>query len=557
MNSYLPKLTPQGDVKPVFNPLDFTWIYGYASYADLLNYANVYSSNVFYSPNSFTTITFNEGINDISPTVLSYLKNVNMDIQDQFTDDRLRLNTLETKTTNQSFTNNTTSFSGSLSTPVFILNNANLNTRLTTIETNVSTLTTKATNINYNNAINTTFISGVLNTPSIVLNGTDVNTRITNNENDIDLIQNDIEGLTTSINTAEDNIVINTNDINNLKPRMTTAETNINNLSNQLNTLSNVYLDEKADDNQVVHLTGNETIDGLKSFVQTPLIGVKTIATTDDITTAINGLIGSAGTAYDTLSEIQTILQGNAGDINTILSSMVNLTGTQTISGIKTFSSLITGSSLNIVGNSTLGTNNTNTLTIRATTNISSPISFTSTLNNISTTTFGYLTGVSSNIQTQFNNFTTRLTNYTYHSDTSTQTITTNTAIQDTLTTNNITNNNLWNDTITTNSIFATSIICKSFKCIDLPESLNIPVVYITNIGVQYPIMKSGLIGNLTGLDLSQPLYITIAPNYQLVFFNSDRLALARLYNPTGDFLYNVGITFNTVIPYEYKISLL
>lgn len=557
MNSYLPKLTPQGDVKPVFNPVDFEWIYGYASYADLLNYANVYSSNVFFSPNSFTTITFNEGINEITPTVLNYLKNVNMDIQDQFTNDRYRLSTLETQTTNQSFSNNTTTFSGSLATPVFILNNANLNTRLTTIETNVSTLTTKATNINYTNSTNTTLISGVLNTDTIVLNGTDVNTRITNNENDIDLIQTDVEGLTTSLNTAEDNIVINTNDINNLKPRMTTAETNITNLTNELNTLSSVYLDEKANDNQVVHLTGNETIDGLKTFVQPPLIGVHNIATLNDITTAINGLIGSAGTAFDTLSEIETILQGNAGDINTILSSMVNITGTQTISGTKTFSSLITGSSLNIVGNSTLGTNSTNTLNIQATTNISSPVSFTSTLNNISTTTFNYLNGVSSNIQTQFNNLTTRLTNYTYHSDTSTQTINTNTAIQGTLTTNTITNNVLLNDSITTNSVFATSITCKSFKCIDLSESLAIPVVYITNIGIQYPIMKSGLISNLYGLDISQPLYITIAPNYQLVFFNSDKLALARLYNPTDDYLYNVGITFNTVLPYEYRISLL
>lgn len=557
MNSYLPLLDPEGNVKPIFNPLDFEWIYGYATYADLLKYANVYASNVFLSPNSFTTISFNEGINGITPTVFNYLSNVNMDIQQQFTNDRTRLTTLETKTTKQTYSNNITTFSGTLSTPVLILNNANLNTRITSIETDVSTLKTKTTNISYTSTNTTTTIAGTLSTPIIKLNGTDLNTRITTDETNITNAQTDINGLKTRMTTAETNITTNTNDINNIKPRLTTAESNITALQTTVNTINSTSLNAKANDNSVVHLTGNETISGIKTFSEVPMIGVNNIATTNDITTTINNLIGSAGTAYDTLGEIQKILVADGNSINTITSSMVNLTGTQTISGIKTFSNLITGSSLNIIGNTTLGSNNTKTLTINSTTNISSPITFTSTLNNISTTTFNYLSGVSSNIQTQFNTLTTRLTNYNYDSSTSTQTISSRTAIQDTLTTNIITNNTLYNDSITTNNILASTITCKSFKCINLSDSLPIPIVYITNQGIQYPIMKSGLISNLTGINLTQPLYITIAPNYQIVFFTDSKLSLVRLYNPTDDFLYNVGITFTETLPTEYKISLL
>lgn len=559
MQSYLPRLTPQNEIKPVFNPVDFEWIYGYATYADLLRYANIYSSNVFYSPNSFTTIYFNENINGISPEVFDYLKNVNMDIQQQFSNDRTRLSALETKTTNQSFNsgNNRTIFSGTLTAPTFLLNNVNLNTRISAIETNVSSLNTKTTAQSYNSTNTTTNFSGSLSASTIILNGTNLNTRLTTNETNTTNNTTEINSLKTRMTSTESNVLTNTNDITNIKPRLSTVEntlttletTIINNIENDLNT--------RAYDNTVVHISGDEIINGVKTFIQTPYIGLFQTATKNDITIAINQLIGSAGSAYDTLGEIQTILQNNGSSIETILSSMVNISGIQTITGAKTFTSLINGSSLNISGNSTLGTNNSNSLLVKSTSTFQSPIIFTTTLNNINTTTFSFLSGVSSNIQTQFNNITTRLTNYIYYSDTNTQKITSKTAIEDTLTTNVITNNNIINDTITSNSIFVDKIVCNKIRCINLSDSLPIPLVYITNQGIQYPIMKSDSFSNLTGINFTQPLYITIAPNYQFVLYDENNLALGRVFNNTNNYVYNIGIQFSTSIPKTFILSVL
>ena len=51
MLNYKPELTPDGDVKPVFNPEDFEKQYASVTYADLLDYANLYSSNNFRGSN--------------------------------------------------------------------------------------------------------------------------------------------------------------------------------------------------------------------------------------------------------------------------------------------------------------------------------------------------------------------------------------------------------------------------------------------------------------------------------------------------------------------------
>lgn len=72
-----------GKLAPEFNTNDFQTKKGYVTYADLLNYANLYTVNIFYSLNQFTAIVV-KSINDISDTTLSYLKNVNSDIQEQF-----------------------------------------------------------------------------------------------------------------------------------------------------------------------------------------------------------------------------------------------------------------------------------------------------------------------------------------------------------------------------------------------------------------------------------------------------------------------------------------
>ena len=189
MNSYLRKLNPDGNVKPTFNPVDFKWIYDYVSYADLLNYANLYSSNIFYGSNTFPVITFSENLNGISPLTFSYLENASSNIQAQ-------LNDLQNKTTRMTYDGqNITNFSGTLASQVIRLNNMDLNSRITLIETDVSGLKTKTTNQSYSN--NKTTFSGTLSVPIIELNGTNVDSRLIIDETDI----SNLKGQMTKANT--------------------------------------------------------------------------------------------------------------------------------------------------------------------------------------------------------------------------------------------------------------------------------------------------------------------------------------------------------------------
>lgn len=96
----------------------------------------------------------------------------------------------------------------------------------------------------------------------------------------------------------------------------------------------------RALDSAAVHLTGNETVAGVKTFTSAPLINTNSIATTADVS-AVN----SAPSTLDTLGEISTVLQNNKASVSTILSSMVTLSGNQTVAGVKTFSAtpVITG----------------------------------------------------------------------------------------------------------------------------------------------------------------------------------------------------------------------
>lgn len=225
-------------------------------------------------------------------------------------------------------------------------------------------------NVSGQTSLNNVDISGTLNCSSMNLSG---------------------QSLSTTLSDLQSQITTNTGNIT----------TNTGNIATNTSVIA-----LKANDNAVVHLTGNETIGGIKIFSSTPLIGLNSVATTNDITTAINNLINSSPSTLDTLGEIATVLQNNVNDIGTITSSMVNLSGNQTISGIKTFSSspivptvsqgdnstktasteyvdtglstklntsspsytgTLSGVDLNISGNSTIGTSGTNTLTVKST----------------------------------------------------------------------------------------------------------------------------------------------------------------------------------------------
>ncbi len=82
MLNYKPLLSPDGELKPVFNPNDFEKQYASVSYADLLDYANLYSSNNFHGENTFVNI-FVDSINSITEQTLNYISNLTSDAQTQ------------------------------------------------------------------------------------------------------------------------------------------------------------------------------------------------------------------------------------------------------------------------------------------------------------------------------------------------------------------------------------------------------------------------------------------------------------------------------------------
>jgi hypothetical protein len=105
MNSFLPELDLNGNVKPVFN-VDVLIIKTHqwvpVTYADLNDYAYLlYGTNNFLGSNSFLDI-FVTSINNIASTTLDYIKNLRSDAQAQ----------IDTKTTLTEVQSNNNTFTG-------------------------------------------------------------------------------------------------------------------------------------------------------------------------------------------------------------------------------------------------------------------------------------------------------------------------------------------------------------------------------------------------------------------------------------------------------------
>ena len=68
------KTEPNGNISPIFNLNNFYHANDYASKADLLNYANLYSANFFQYLNTFTRgLNFAGNINGILDDIFSYI----------------------------------------------------------------------------------------------------------------------------------------------------------------------------------------------------------------------------------------------------------------------------------------------------------------------------------------------------------------------------------------------------------------------------------------------------------------------------------------------------
>ncbi|MEN9946981.1 MAG: hypothetical protein RLZZ293_1367 [Pseudomonadota bacterium] len=208
---------------------------------------------------------------------------------------------------------------------------------------------------------------------------------------------------------------------------LTELKTYIETSDNSVSTALATQIATKANDNAVVHLTGTETIGGIKTF-------------SNNVTVPSLNNISSTALGYlDATSSIQTQLNAKANS-----NAVVDLTNAQTIAGVKTFSSNVVVPSLNGITNTVIGylsgttssiqtqlntkansnavVDLTNAQTIAGVKTFSNNVVVPS-LNNISSTTIGYLTNVTSDIQTQLNSKVTS-SGGTFLDTTSAQTIT-------------------------------------------------------------------------------------------------------------------------------------
>jgi len=156
-----------------------------------------------------------------------------------------------------------------------------------------------------------------------------------------------------------------------------------------------------------------------------------------------------------------------------------------------------------------------------------------------------YLNGISPTVFNWINN----LATYYYDSTTTDVAIGSNVAVSGSLAI----------PTINTNSILSQDLVCNNItvnnlSCVNLTSNNNL-VSYLFNNNITYPIIKSGLLSNLTNLNLSLPLYITISPNTTFLLSDDNNVILFSLRNSTSDYIYYSTITYNSFYtPYNFQL---
>jgi len=117
-----------------------------------------------------------------------------------------------------------------------------------------------------------------------------------------------------------------------------------------VSTATQTALNAKATDSAVVHNTGNETVAGIKTFSSSPIVPTPTTNSQAASKSYVDGVAASG--APDATSSVKGLVQltgdlGGTAASPTVPglaskaddSSVVHLTGTQTVAGVKTFSS--------------------------------------------------------------------------------------------------------------------------------------------------------------------------------------------------------------------------
>jgi len=187
-------------------------------------------------------------------------------------------------------------------------------------------------------------------------------------------------------------------------------------------------------------------------------------------------------------------------------------------------------------------------------------ITYTGSLNNISTTIFNYISSLSSNCQDQLSALQTKTTNVSYSDGTTyidNNTYFTNTAINNSLAigsnlvvgsslnVNNISNVNLFNNNINTQKVNTTELFINNIKMYE-----TLCYLYVDN--KTFPIIKSMFISELNVISISNAT-LTIKPNATINILDVNNIIIYSLTNLTTNCLYNQSLILNDI---PYKINM-
>ena len=252
--------------------------------------------------------------------------------------------------------------SGTVSFPINSISPSSINGLLTRLNTDETTI---STNTNSINTINTTI--------------TNIQSKQTTDENSINTINTNITSIQSKQLVDETNISNIQNSLSGISYNATTGTT-INNNLNAKSIIDNGSLicnggltvnsgtvsfpinsinSSSINNSNFVDLSNNQTITGqkiinnLQSLTQTQHDNSNKVSTTSYVDTAISNLISGAPSTLSTLNQIASLLQTDTNNIATITNTMVDIGSGQTISGSKTFNSIIIPTDTTPILNST------------------------------------------------------------------------------------------------------------------------------------------------------------------------------------------------------------
>jgi hypothetical protein len=437
--------------------------------------------NNLNSTNFTGNITVSGTLQGLSPSIYGFLNSITSNVQTQ-------LSNLQTTTSQQSYSTGTTSFTNNVSVSGTLQGlSPSIYGFLNTISSNVQTqLNSLSSNLGTTNS-------------TVSSNNTNLQNQITTNANSISTLNSNLTSTNSTVSSNNTNlqnqITTNTNSISTLNSNLTSTNSTVS--SNNTNLQSQISTLQTKTTNMSYSSTGNNTffnsnvyVSSLNEISNTRLSMLTDLGTTSTVETRfynINSFINSISPFFTNISTSQNFNYNmnwatenfHAGqniDVsqNIVFGSSINGISSNVFNFLSGTSSNIQSQFNNITANYI---DKSTAQTITGTKSFTN-LNFSGSINSISSSTMAYVSNVTADIQSQFNNITAN-----YIDKSTTQTIT------GTKTISNLNVNNL----VSTGQITCSSITSSFQKkqlyltdsgIINVSSSYPTPVYYNTNTSV-------------------------------------------------------------------------